>query len=491
MIAPIPSGALAAANTPQPVTVHLTGLQQVPYHFSVVAKSKWGQVRNEDQSFNFYPQECPNSTVRQQNESQYLPDCRAFELVSPEETGNIELFNAEATPDPFATSPPRFAFIGEVGGLKGSEPVNSFGADTYVATRTTAGWKSRQVGLRGYEGQGVSSLYANPDFSRFFDFREPGGFEGEPQPPHTVPYIWDSEGNPLERWPTNFESIPGSEESEGGFQPSPDLSHLAISSTNVAFTPDGLTSGAGSAYDYDAATGKMSLISIDEHGDPIEAEPGNTPAPPLGIIFPGGYLQFYGQDLTSEKPDPTNPPISTDGTHILMATSSAPIGFFTRPLPPMRLYMSVDRGDHYDHYEVSKEKDVNYVGMTADGTKVFFTSPEQLTGEDTDNSVDIYMWTEAGNKLTLISKGSEGAEGSGNSDACSASWIAKCGVAPVVGTAGTDNSIAADSGEIYFYSPEQLDGDQGRAESGEPLRLPRRTGRSSSLRSTRPHPQKT
>src|SRR5262249_46926738 len=162
------------------------------YHFRVIAESKWGQVRTEDQSFNFFPQDCPNLTVRQQNESQYLPDCRAFELVSPEETGNVELSTALQTPAPYATNPPRFASQGVVGGVKASEPVNSFGYDTYIATRTAAGWKTHMVGLRGNEGQGVGALFANPDFTRFFDVREPGGFEGEPQPPHNVPYIWDS-----------------------------------------------------------------------------------------------------------------------------------------------------------------------------------------------------------------------------------------------------------------------------------------------------------
>ena len=460
-IAPVPNGVIPAANTAQSVTVHLTDLEGVVYHFRVVAKSKWGQVRSEDQSFNFFPQDCPNSTVRQQNESQYLPDCRAFELVSPEETGNILLSNAESTPNPYATNPPRFAFVGSVGGLKGSEPVNSFGADIYVSTRTSDGWKSRLVGLRGYETQGVSSLYANPDFSRFLDFREPGGFEGEPQPPHNVPYIWDSEGNPLERWPTDFESIAGAEETAGSFQPSPDLTHMAFSSSNVAFTPDGLTTGAGSAYDYDADTGELSLISKDAKGNDIQLQPGYTPTEPVRIFFPGGPPQFYGSEVHAQKPDPVNPSVSTDGSHILMATYKESFGLFTHPQPPTRLYMAVDRGDHYDHYEVSKEKNVNYIGMTADGTRVFFTSPEQLTGDDTDTSIDVYMWSEAGDTLTLISKAGKEAAGSGNSDACSASWVPKCGAVPIISEAGTDNSIAAASGDIYFYSPEQLDATKG------------------------------
>ncbi len=460
-IAPIPNGVLAPANTPQSVTVPLTGLGTVPYHFRVVAKSKWGQVRTEDQSFNFFPQECPNSTVRQQNESQYLPDCRAFELVSPEETGNVELNNAAQTPAPFATNPARFAYLGVFGGVKGSEPVNSFGYDTYVSTRTSTGWISHMVGLRGDEGQGVGSLFANPEFTRFFDVREPGGFEGEPQPPHNVPYIWDSEGNPLERWPTTFEEIPGAEESEGSYQPSPDLTHLAISSSNVAFTPDGLTTGAGSAYDYNAVTHEISVISKDANGNDIQLQPGYSATEGVRIFFPSGPLQFYGQQIHAQKPNATlHPPISKDGSHILMATYQESFGFFTRPQPPMRLYMRVNDAITY---EVSRGKNVNYIGMTSDGSKVFFSSPEQLASDDTDTSVDVYMWSEAGDKITLISKGGEGAEGSGNSDSCAATWTTKCGAAPVSISEEftTDASIADDTGEIYFYSPEQLDATKG------------------------------
>ena len=456
LIAPIPNGVLAASNTSQSVKVDLTNLEGIAYHFSVVAESKWGQVRTEDQSFNFFPQVCPNSTIRQQNESQYLPDCRAFELVSPEESGNVELTNAQATPDPYATNPARFAYLGFLGGVKGTEPTNALGADTYIATRTNTGWKTHLVGLRGYEGTAAGALFANADFSRFLDFRENGGFEGEPQPPHNVPYIWDSEGNLLERWPADFESIPNVEESDGAFQPSPDLSHLAISSNNVVFTSDGLTTAPGSAYDYDVETGTTELISKTAMNENISQEPGNTGSTEESILFPGVNPEYGGFGYGS--PAPVNPGVSTDGSHILMSTASAPYNHFNEPPKPTRLYMRVNDSITY---EVSQEKDVRYVGMTADGTKVFFTSPEQLSEEDTDNSVDLYRWSEVDDQLTLMSKGGEGAEGSGNSDACSASWTTGCGVIPVVGVALTDNSISRDSGEIYFYSPEQLDATKG------------------------------
>jgi len=75
-------------------------------------------------------------------------------------------------------------------------------------------------------------------------------------------------------------------------------------------------------------------------------------------------------------------------------------------MQPSHLYMRIDDAITYD---VSQGHDVTYVGMNGAGTEVFFTTEQQLTAEDHDSSVDLYMWSEAGEKegnpLTLISKG--------------------------------------------------------------------------------------
>jgi hypothetical protein len=117
-----------------------------------------------------------------------------------------------------------------------------------------------------------------------------------------------------------------------------------------------------------------------------------------------------------------------------------------------------------------------------------------MTGEDHDSSIDLYMWSEATNSVSLLSLGA----GAGNSDSCSPelrtrtqleggseiSWTKKCGVEvvpfrdrhckmdpcekQVVNPRGVgdheqpiDSSIATDTGEIYFYSPEILEGGHG------------------------------
>jgi hypothetical protein len=93
------------------------------------------------------------------------------------------------------------------------------------------------------------------------------------------------------------------------------------------------------------------------------------------------------------------------------------------------------------------------------------------------------MWSENGGapQLTRVSSGDAGS--AGNSDNCAAAWITNCGVetyddsrittargnrgglgnwAPDNPNPGyTDNAIAAKSGDIYFYSPEQLVAGEG------------------------------
>jgi hypothetical protein len=138
-----------------------------------------------------------------------------------------------------------------------------------------------------------------------------------------------------------------------------------------------------------------------------------------------------------------------------MSTAETPYNRFSNPRPRMRLYMRVNDAVTY---EVSQGHSVNYLGMVGDGSRVFFTSNEQLTADDHDTSTDLYMWSEASNSLTRLSIGANGA---GNSDACSTSWTERCDAVPVSDGALTDNSFATAAEEVYFYSPEQLDGPKG------------------------------
>jgi hypothetical protein len=550
--APVPDGSLAASDADQSITVHLAGLvPHVVYHYRLVATNADGTAATGDQTFNFFPPPCPNENVRQQTESNYLPDCRAYELVSPANAGGTQLFS-DGPNTGQATNPSRFSFTGLFSTIPGSggEPIDGNG-DLYVATRTDVGWVTRYVGWPSSQaavdggpamgppgsstlpyGDDVSLLPANDtartqsengvitdsSMDTFLSFNDGVTLDTGDLTPigSNAPLVIGADGQIRDRWPTNLDSVPqgsygtqvmyrrvsyltstdqplqfapgGSDAldcpailrsevehvTSGDFCPgdvtaSADLSHFVFATEWNVFAPGGQLSAPGSVYDNNTATDAVATVSKTPAGDDIPSEPADHAGDPLQI-----------------------PAVSSDGSHILMASEGTgpcgssncgapPCGDFFNyaircPLQASHLYMRV--GDVVT-YDVSAGHNVTYVGMDGDGTKVYFTSPEQLTSEDHDSSIDLYMWSEAGEKegrpLTLISKGNNpGNPGEpGQSDLCSAAFVSRCGVAlfttraycqlfvSLGGNCISDNFIGSENGDIYFFSPEQLDGSRG------------------------------
>ncbi len=542
-VEPEQEGTIEAANSDQHREVTLSGLQPgVVYHYTIVVKNADGTTTAEDHTFNFYPPSCPNENVRQQTQANYLPDCRAYELVSPESAGGTLLYPGGPNTGQ-ASNPSRFSFVGLYSTIpnSGGSPIDGDG-DLYVATRTDSGWVTKYVGLpsqeaavdggppmgppvsagvvgsglTGIEGRQIgrsnessaatfspgllqNNVLSDPAMDTFVDWNDGSvnSFGAS-----NAPYVWNSEGQFLDRWPTNLATVPGGNlvgvggvsvptpggthaldcptavesyaagnNCPGDVTASSDLSHFVFATEWSPFALGGQVVPPGSVYDNNTKTDSVEIVSKLAGGDAIPSEPGDEAGDPLQI-----------------------PSVSADGSHILMAAgATGPCGAahcpelthcestFSSPvarcqLQPSQLYMRVDDATTY---EIAPEHAVTYVGMTPDGSKVYFTSAEQLTSEDHDSSVDLYMWSESGEReghpLTLISKGDNNGQAGepGNSDACAASFTRKCGIVTysdvsyctLLGGAGgnchSDNSIASENGDIYFFSPEQLDGSRG------------------------------
>jgi hypothetical protein len=428
-----PEGELGPESTPQPVTVHIANLTpKQTYHFRLVATSKYGTVTSEDQTFNFFPENCPNAHLRQEAGANNLPDCRSYEIASAADAGGNVIFPESAPNTGYATNPSRLFYTAAFGAIPGTgNPINTIG-DLYAATRTNEGWVTKyiglpatksfemgpppgagQTGLLGQEPDKVQSqTLSNTEQSKILNWDN-----GNPDfalGGSNAPYLWDASGKLLERWPSNLEEVTNGEEFVGEVKASADLTHFVFSS-DIPFLPGGQP---GDIYDNDTVAKTVDIVSKDGNDDPL--------------------------------PNASPIKVSTDGSHILMSAGG-------------ELYMRVNDALTY---ELDPGNPVNFIGMTADGSKVYFTTNATLTGDDTDTSVDLYMWSEATNSLTRVSAGTGG---TGNTDKCSASWTTNCDVVPIsftgylrlqggVGGNGTDNFLAAENGDIYFFSPEQLDG---------------------------------
>jgi hypothetical protein len=521
-----PETSIGESHEGEAVQDHVEGLQDAVYHFRAIATNASGTTISPDQTFTFHPPVCPNQTVRQQTRTAYLPDCRAYELVSPEDAGGTTLYTG-GPQSPYASNPPRLAFVGQLAAIPGSgrNPIDTVG-DLYVATRGTSGWSSRYVGPSSEEagcaggrplpsGSGPpttiqNDVMADPGLNRIIDWNLGNPLEcafgwfgairfqdnNSAAQGSNAPYLWNAHGDFLDRWPTSTADVSGAEESfacpqNPSVQPYPadfnanipvsyfcstyvdaskDLNHFVFSTQAGLFGEGGLTAAPGSAYDNDTAHNTLKLISKLPGGAPIGQEPGAKAGPDELIQFPA---------------------VSANGSHVLMGTATKPackqVNFpfgggdndhLYCPIltQPTHLFMRVDDAVTYD---VSAGKAVKYIGATPDGTKVYFTSDEQLTGDDTDTSTDLYMWSENGGspQLTRISAGDSGSVG--NTDNCASTWTSDCdiktyddsSISTAAGNQGglgtwavehatnpgyTDNAIAAKSGDIYFYSPEQL-----------------------------------
>jgi len=450
---PIPNEDIGSGQSPVEVSQTLTHLQaNTTYHFRVVAENVYGKTVSEDQDLGFFPPRCPNATLRQETSSNWLPDCRGYELVSPADAGSTSLYplgpnSAEAT------DPSRLAFGGWLDTVPGAgDPVNVFG-DLYVSTRTNQGWVTKYVGIPGVQtnntngppGEPSNGFFLNsPDgtrtnlsMSKFLDWNiNDFGFAAVGPPPDFAPHVWEADGTSLGEWPTASGYPPGPLLNQA-----PDFSHYYFISGGTTQRygeyEEYFTYTGGTAYDNNVAGGTVAPIAFDSQGASISVK---------GV-----------------------PQSSIDGSRILMSTATCE-DQAASSCSPGELFMRV--GDALT-YNIAPGHSVQYVGMTGNGSEVYFTSSEQLTPKDTDTSIDLYMWSEATDALTLVSAGSNGS--AGNSDACTTSWTEKCGVMPIVnrnfsspytkggvlGNGLSDNTVAAASGDIYFLSPERLDGTKG------------------------------
>ncbi len=454
--APASDGLLPASEADEPVEVHLTGLNGGVYHFRVVATNQFGSTVSGDQSFNFYAPECPNSTVRQQTGSNSLPDCRAYELVTPEDQGITIIYPSAVPFSATANAPSKLAFVGAYGLIPNSgEPANNVG-DTYVSTRTDTGWTTKYVGIPSSQTSMAggppwanaafepdkwdANVVSDPSLSRLVDwdkgrFEDGGTFESlEHTGSSNAPYVWDTTtGKQADRWPTNLATVPGGEHFKGRTAFSADLSHFVFTS-NIPFAVGG---EPGDLYDNNTVKATVTIASVLEGGAHIKN------AVPQAV--------------------------SDDGSHIVMAVRGGE-GTNIPKEGPGELYVRVDEAATF---EIAPGHSVNYLDMTPDGKKIYISSSAQLTPEDTDSSTDIYMWSEENpspNHLKLISGGNE--PNAGNTDECSSIWTSQCNVVPISfntytsaqgGSGGIEQSenFVADNGDIYFLSPEQLAGNNG------------------------------
>jgi hypothetical protein len=446
-----PEVSLPFSYFPVKVEAPLEGLQpDTTYHVRLVATNGLGTTFGPDHAFKTYAVQtsgtdsCPNALARKQTAAQRLPDCRAYERVSALDTGgyDVESYLAPGqTPYPgFPAAKDRLLYATHSGAVPGPWNATNKGPDPYLATRTAEGWTTEYKGLPadlnpaagsfssvlGEADAALTTLaFAGPDLCR--PCFTGGGLEtGIP--------VRMPDGELIQGMTGSLDPGVDSAEPEGRVEKmlSDDGRHLVFAS-KYAFEPGANTSGDLTVYDRDLVAGTTQIVSTD----------------PSGATLCGAGISELD--------------ISGDGSRIVIGKRIATDGAGNEYVHP---YMHLGSSPNSVDLAPLTTSGVLFAGMTADGSRVFFTSSDQLLpGEDTDHDADLYeAEVDSGGALhlALVSAGPSpvACDPVGNDEF--AHWNTPGGGANCDAVAvGGGNGVASSSGVVYFLSPEQLDGGAG------------------------------
>lgn len=192
----VPCGEIAAEATATAVSAPVEGLKaDTAYRFRIVATNRCGPAEasepkepgeleecvtsgegvpggeGEEASFATYPEPpsttaCPNQAMRT-GPSAALPDCRAYELVSPIDAGSTLLLSVWQRPfdAPMTTAAGESLVFGSTAGaLPGL--VGNGTLDGYRAVRDPgSGWQTESIGPSGTQARALDALSLSPDHS--------------------------------------------------------------------------------------------------------------------------------------------------------------------------------------------------------------------------------------------------------------------------------------------------------------------------------------
>jgi len=178
-------GQIPGGEAPVPISAVAENLEpDTRYRFRLLVTNLDG-FDEAEKIFATYPAEsiksgCSNATLRT-GLSMFLPDCRAYELVTPTDTNGRVPLGVGYLGTYFATrhtspSGGMVSFQIEGGAIPGYEATGSYAGDPYLSTRTDRGWETTYAGPNGEESPALLPGSNSPDQS--FSFWSTGSGQG-------------------------------------------------------------------------------------------------------------------------------------------------------------------------------------------------------------------------------------------------------------------------------------------------------------------------
>lgn len=373
-------GTLKPSTEALSVSSPITGLTPAtPYRFRLIAENEKGEAEAQS-SFATYSAPdisngCPNQDVRI-GPSATLPDCRAYELVTPANTNGNVIYGQASIGFRFASrlassDGNAVSFQMEGGVIPGTDGTGSFFGDAYLARRGADGWHTENAGPSGVVAPAIVPGSPSPDQGH--SFWEASGTSGptsvEEKPTGYVRYPdGHSEVLGIGSIGTDPETV-GLLISDGG-------SHIVFATgmgasptTAVRLEPDAAPNGTRAIYDR-TADGVVHVVSL---------LPGDTP------LGKGEDANFVGASLDGE-----GIAFSVDGVLYLRhhGAETYEIGegleFAGIAEGGARVFY-VDGGDLFAFdaptattTPFTESGDVTVVNVSANGSAAYFISPQAL-----------------------------------------------------------------------------------------------------------------
>lgn len=355
---------------------------------------------------------CPNEQLRLEDRSRALPDCRAYEQVTP--AGPYDTaFNA-LSPDGGTVF---YASGGAIDGLPPDTNNDRFYWRMFGDSRLASGWELSSETSFVAEEVHVTYLFmgASPDGRQMFVV---------PQLSPLNLYLAGADGSPAALISHDEDGNP----SAGLLGPvvvSADGTHVVFSSVSPLTQAAAASGGGPYVYEADAA-GRVSLVSVMSGGQPprggASAGVGSArPGAPVAGAIVANALSADGSTVFFSSSGPYDPAAPDTGTQVFMHRSASTI--------------DVSRSQT----QAPGTSGAAFDGASSTGDEVVFSDQDQLTADaPATGAPQLYEYDSRTGRLGLVSRGD--AEGLGDG-AGGATFLA----------------MSADGSHVFFASADRLD----------------------------------
>jgi hypothetical protein len=365
---------------------------------------------------------CPNEEFRT-GPSASLPDCRAYELVTPEELGRAQAITFTVADHVIPSADGEHLALETLAPL---EPDPSLTGTRAVFSRTTQGWRARSIFAPGAGAREVQlakpGAILSPDLSQV-------AFESITHLNHeeqlTAPGLIEvgPVGGPyalVADIPAEYKTyITGA---NAGTASVPAFADVLFQSTDHQLLPPGpertiaedTEPGSEFAYDlYDWTGGALRLVNVEGEGSNVKSL--DNCAAGLGD---GGTSQIGGNTIGA---------VSADGSKIFFTSCG-------------RAWMRVDGRETVEvpnlhGVKPSERRPIHYNAATPDGSEVLFATATPLLAGETDSEERLFIYDTATAELKVIASGVSVAYG---------------------GTQDTEYLLSEDGSAVYYELRESI-----------------------------------